>query len=286
MSAPALPLRRPAAPASVLLLASMTSVQLGGALSVGVFDEAGAFGTAWLRLCWAALALVVLVRPRLRALDPAHLRAGAQLGVASAVMTLAYFGAIARLPLGTASALEFLGPLAVAVLARGPGRAGLLVPAVAAAGVLALTEPWAGRADAAGVALALVAAAGWAGYILLMQRVGDALPGLQGLAVSLPVAAVVATPLGLADAGAALAPSTVAQAAGLAVLLPLLPYALELVALRRLTAAAFGTLMCLEPAVGVLVGLVVLDQEPRLLGLLGVGLVVGAGVAAQRGGRR
>jgi inner membrane transporter RhtA len=116
--------------------------------------------------------------------------------------------------------------------------------------------------------------------------VGDALPGLQGLALSFPVAALVATPFGLADAGGGVGAEAVVQAAGLAVLLPLLPYALELVALRRLTAAAFGTLMCLEPALSVLVGLVVLGQEPRALGLLGVALVVGAGVAAQRAGRR
>ncbi len=286
MTAEALTLRRPAAPATLLLLGSMTSIQLGAALSVGVFDEVGPAGTAWLRLCWAALAVVVLVRPRPREIEPAHLRAGVALGVASAVMTLAFFGAVARLPLGTASALEFLGPLAVALLTRGPGRAGLLVPVVAAAGVLALTEPWTGRADGVGVVLALVAAVGWAAYILLTQRVGDALPGLLGLALSLPVAALVATPLGLADALGGLSAGAVLQAAGLAVLLPLLPYALELVALRRLTAAAFGTLMCLEPAIGVLVGLVVLDQEPRVLGVLGVALVVTAGVAAQRSGRR
>lgn len=281
----AAPARRPAVPAVGLLVASMLSVQVGGALSVGVFDEVGPAGTAWLRLCCAGLVLLVLVRPRLSAIDRAHRRSAAQLGLASAVMTIAYFEAISRLPLGTTSALEFLGPLGVAVTGA-RGRFGLIVPGVAALGVLGLTEPWTGDADAVGVAAALVAAGGWAAYILLTQRVGDALDGLTGLALSIPVAAVCATPLGLADAAGGLGWTPLAQAAGLAVLLPLLPYALELVALRRLHAAAFGTLMCLEPALGVVVGLILLGQEPRVLGVLGVGLVVAAGVAANRAGAR
>jgi inner membrane transporter RhtA len=285
LSVPVSPVRRPAVPAVGLLVASMLSVQVGGALSVGVFDEVGPAGTAWLRLCCAGLVLLVLVRPRVSRIAPAHRRTAAQLGAASALMTITYFEAISRLPLGTASALEFLGPLGVAV-AGARGRFGLVVPAVAAAGVLALTEPWAGDADAIGVAMALVAAGGWAAYIVLTQRVGDALDGLTGLALSIPVAAVCATPLGLADAAGNLGWQPIAQAAGLAILLPLLPYALELVALRRLHAAAFGTLMCLEPALGVVVGLVLLGQHPRVLGVLGVALVIGAGIAANRAGRR
>lgn len=264
----------------------MSCVQLGAALSVDLFDELGVAGTAWLRLVWAAAILLVLVRPPLRAMDPAARRAGVALGTATGAMTLLYFGAVDRLPLGTATALEFLGPLGVAVVQRRAGRAGFALPVVALLGVLALTEPWTGRADGLGVAFALLAAVGWAAYILLTQRVGDALPGLSGLALSFLVAAVVTAPFGIASVAPHLELSPVLRSGGLALIMPLLPFALEMIALRRLDAAAFGTLMCLEPALGTTVGLLVLGQEPRLLGLVGVALVIVAGVGAQRRGAR
>ncbi len=273
-------------PAVFLVLASMSCVQVGAALSVDLFDELGVSGTAWLRLVWAAAILCAITRPPLRTMDPAARRAGVALGTATGLMTLLYFGAVSRLPLGTATALEFLGPLGVAVARRGGGRAGVLLPLVAAAGVLALTEPWSGRADGLGVAFALGAALGWASYIVLTQRVGDVLPGLSGLALSFLVAAIVTAPFGLADAAGHLDASPVLRSAGLALIMPLLPFALEMVALRRLNTAAFGTLMCLEPAIGTTVGLVLLDQEPRVLGALGVALVIVAGLGAQRRGRR
>ena len=120
---------------------------------------------------------------------------------------------------------------------------------------------------------------------MLTQRVGDVLPGLSGLALSFLVAAIATAPFGLADAGC-LDVSIAARVAGLAVLMPLVPFALEMVALRRLNTAAFGTLMCLEPAIGTAAGLVVLDQEPRVLGAIGVALVIVAGIGAQRRGAR
>ena len=117
--------------------------------------------------------------------------AGTALGVVTAGVTILFMGAVARLPLGTASALEFLGPLTIAVVrSRGAGRAWALLAAV---GVVCLTQPWTGDADPVGVALALGAAVCWAAYILLTQRVGDAVSGLGGLAISMPVAALVAT---------------------------------------------------------------------------------------------
>lgn len=131
-----------------------------------------------------------------------------------------------------------------------------------------------------------MAATGWAGYILLTQRVGDTLPGLTGLALSLPAAAVCATLVGARQALPHLTVLAVLQCAGLALLLPVLPYALELAALRRLTVAAFGTLMCLEPAIGTIIGLVVLGQRPQALQAVGVGLVVLAGLGAERRGHR
>jgi len=192
---------------------------------------------------------------------------------------------VARLPLGTASALEFLGPLSVAV-ARGHGARRLLWPGLAAAGVLLLTHPWQGGGSPLGVLFALGAAACWAAYILLTQAVGDEVAGLQGLAVSIGVAALVSTPFAAGDIGRALAPHLLLFGFGLALLLPVIPFSLEMYALRRLTTAAFGTLMCLEPALAVLAGLALLGQVPQALALAGVAFVVVAGLGAERTGTR
>ncbi len=270
---------------SALVLVSMTSVQLGAAGSVALFDEIGPGGTAWLRLTWAGLILLAVVRPRVRALTAGQWRAAVLLGAVSAALTLSFLAAIDRLPLGTAVAVEFLGPLGVAT-AQSRRRSALIWPVIAALGVLALTRPWSGDLDLIGLGYALTAAACWAGYILLTQHVGDALPGLTGLAISLPVAALVATPWGIAQAVPNLTWLIVAQGLGLAILLPLVPYVLELSALRRLTTSAFGVLMSLEPAIGTVVGAVLLSQGLSLLQATGIALVVAAGIGAARQGAR
>ena len=210
--------------------------------------------------------------------------ASAVLGVVTGALTLCFMAAVARLPLGTASALEFLGPLGVAI-ARGRGAVKVW-PATAAVGVLLLTEPWHGAADAFGIAFALAAAACWAAYILLTQKVGDEVAGIQGLAVSMPVAGVVALLVARPDPAVALAPHMLLAGIGLAVLLPVIPFALEMLALRRLTTTAFGTLMSLEPAVALIVGLVGLHQTPGLGPVVGILFVVLAGIGAQRSGAR
>ena len=163
-----------------------------------------------------------------------------------------FMAAIERLPLGTASALEFLGPLGVAAW-RGRGAARAWT-GLAAVGVLLLTQPWTGEADALGVAFALGAAVCWAAYILLTQRVGDEVAGLAGLAISMPVAAVVATLVAGPGVVSQLTPELLVIGLGLAILLPVVPFAFELLALRRLTTAAFGTLMSLEPAIAMVIG--------------------------------
>ena len=152
--------------------------------------DTSAVGVAWLRLSWAGVLLLVLVRPRPSQFTRSSFLACVALGVVTGGLTLLFMAAVSRLPLGTASALEFLGPLSVAV-ARSRGR--LVWPALAGLGVVLLTEPWHGAVDLLGVGLALGAAGCWAAYILLTQRVGDDVTGLSGLAVSLPVAALVAT---------------------------------------------------------------------------------------------
>ena len=267
-----------------MALASMLLVQLGLAVSVGLIDRLGAEGTAWLRLAWAGVILLVLVRPRVRSFTRASLLTTVALGVATAGVTMLFMAAVARLPLGTASALEFLGPLGVAIVR---GRQGTkLWPALAAAGVLLLTEPWHGGIDLVGVAYALGAAVCWAAYIVLTQRVGDGVAGLQGLAVSMPVAALVATLIAGPTVIPQLTWELLLAGIGLAVLLPVAPFALEMLALRRLTTAAFGTLMSLEPAFAVLIGLVLLGQVPGWAPLAGIAFVVAAGIGAERTGAR
>lgn len=265
----------------------MSCVQLGLAASVDLLTRLPAVGVAALRLVWAGLLLLVIVRPRRSSFTRSSLGAAVVLGVVTAGLTMLFMAAVGRIPLGTASAVEFLGPLGVAVL-RGHGR-GLVWPVLAAAGVVLLTEPWQGGVDPVGLGFALAAAACWAAYILLTQRVGDQVTGLQGLAVSMPVAGVVSA----AVAGAtvpglltALTPAVLVVGLGLGLLLPVVPFALEMLALRRLTSGAFGTLMALEPAIALTVGAVVLGQLPEVLGIVGIVLVVTAGVGAARSGGR
>jgi inner membrane transporter RhtA len=270
---------------TLMAVGSMTLVQIGLALSVPLFAEMGPLGTVWLRLAWAAVILLVAVRPRPWRFRRPILLATVALGVVTAGVTMLFMAAIARLPLGTASALEFLGPLGVAV-ARGRGRRRLLWPGLAAAGVLLLTHPWQGGGSPLGVAFALGAAVCWAGYILLTQAVGDEVAGLEGLAVSIPVAALVATLFAGSEIGSTLTPHLLLAGFGLALLLPVIPFGLEMYALRRLTTAAFGTLMCLEPALALLAGFALLGQVPRPWSLAGVALVVAAGLGAERTGAR
>ncbi|WP_160876002.1 EamA family transporter [Nocardioides flavescens] len=267
-----------------MAVVSMLCVQLGLAASIGLIDDLGATGAAWLRLAWAAVLILAVVRPRRSAYTAASLRAGAALGLATAGATICFMAAAARIPLGTASALEFLGPLGVAV-AHSRGRARAWV-AVAAAGVLLLTQPWSGEADPVGVGLALVAAGCWGAYVVLTQRVGDTVDGIGGLAVSMPVAALVATLVAGPDVVGRLTTELLVVGMGLAILLPVVPFALELLALRRLTAGAFGTLMALEPAIALTIGVTLLHQPIDVLAGVGVALVVAAGIGAARGGSR
>ena len=279
------PQRSRARTGTLMAVGSMTCVQLGLALSVPLFTSIGALGAAWLRLAWAGVLLAAWVRPRPWRFPRRTLLAALILGVVTAGMTMLFMAAVARLPLGTASALEFLGPLGVAV-ARARGRRLLLWPALAGAGVLLLTQPWQGGANPAGIACALGAAGCWACYILLTQAVGDELAGLQGLAVSLPVAGVVATLVAAPAVIPALTPRLALAGLGLALLVPVVPFSLEMYALRRLSTAAFGTLMCLEPAIALIAGLIVLHQVPEGWSLTGVVFVVAAGIGAERTGAR
>lgn len=268
-----------------MAMAAMVCVQLGLAVSVMLIERVGAEGAAWLRLAWAGVLMVVIVRPRRSAFTRRSFAYSMLLGVVTALMTLLFMAAISRIPLGTASALEFLGPLGVAVATAGGGRR-MLWPALAAVGVLLLTQPWAGSVDLLGVVFALGAALCWAGYILLTQRVGDDVAGANGLAVSLPTAGLVASLIAGPVAFDRITPDVVLIGLGLAVLLPVIPFTLEFLALRRLTASAFGTLMSLEPAFALLIGFLVLHQVPGLAAIIGIAFVVTAGIGAARAGAR
>ncbi|WP_448463616.1 EamA family transporter [Mycolicibacterium sp. XJ870] len=268
-----------------MAMASMACVQVGLAVAVSLIDDIGAEGAAWLRLAWAGLLMLAIVRPRPSAFTRSAFGACVVLGLVTAGVTMLFMAALSRIPLGTAAALEFLGPLGVAV-AHGKGRGRVLWPGLAAVGVVLLTEPWAGTVDPIGVLYALGAAVCWACYILLTQRVGDAVAGINGLAVSMPVAGLVATVVVGPSVFGQMTPETLLIGVGLAILLPVVPFALEMLALRRLTTAAFGTLMSLEPGFAMIVGLVMLHQVPGATGVIGICFVVAAGIGAARTGAR
>lgn len=268
-----------------MALGSMAFVQLGLAVSVLLIERVGAEGAAWLRLAWAGILMVAIVRPRRSAFTRRSFGYCVLLGIVTALVTVLFMASIARIPLGTASALEFLGPLGVAVATAGRGRR-ILWPVLAAVGVLLLTQPWSGQIDLVGVLFALGAAICWAGYILLTQRVGDDVAGINGLAVSMPTAGIVATLIAGPVAYDRITPDLVLIGLGLAVLLPVIPFTLEFFALRRLTTSAFGTLMSLEPAFAMLIGFVILDQVPGPAALVGIAFVVIAGIGAARAGAR
>ncbi|WP_458780448.1 EamA family transporter [Arthrobacter sp. D3-16] len=268
-----------------LAVTAILSVQLGSALSVGLIEDVGPAGTAWLRLSMGAIILLVIGRPPLRAIRRPDVLPLLGLGVTTGVMTIGFLAAVEHIPLGTAVAIEFLGPLTVAAI-RSHNRKALAWPALALVGVVLLTQPWQGDFNPTGVAFAALAAVAWGFYILLTQRIGDRFTGIGALTLTVPIAAVTAAVVGIPQAAGHLSLDILAAAAGLALLLPVLPFALEMLALRRMTPTAFGTLMALEPAVGVLLGLLILHQQPSAVQVVGILLVVLAGAAAQRGGSR
>jgi inner membrane transporter RhtA len=267
-----------------MAIAAMACVQLGIAASVGLAPRIGAEGIVWLRLTLAGLVLIAIGRLWRASFTRSVLWTCAVLGVVTAGMSMLFMAAVMRLPLGTASALEFLGPLGVA-LARGRGVARSWA-GIAAAGVLLLTEPWQHGVDLPGVVLALAAAVGWGSYIVLTERAGDGVTGVRALGVSMPIAALVCTFIAGPSAFGRLTWSLVGIGLGLALLMPVIPFSLELLALRRLTTAAFGTLMSLEPAIALTIGLIVLGQIPAPTAAAGVVLVVAAGIGADRTGAR
>lgn len=268
-------------PPWLMAVGAMFSVQLGSALSLPLIAQVGPAGTAWLRLTAGAVIFIALARPPLRQVSARDAPALLALGIITGLMTIMFLAAIERIPLGTSVAIEFLGPLTVAAVRSHTAR-GLIWPGVALIGVGLLTQPWRGDINMAGVGLALGSAVGWACYIVLTQHVGDRFTGTSALSITMPISAATAAIVGVPQAVGHLTVGAVAAAAGLAILLPVLPFALEMAALRRMTSTAFGTLMALEPAIGETLGLLVLHQMPSAAQIAGILLVVAAGALAQR----
>ena len=268
-----------------LAIAAIFSIQLSSALAVSLIDSIGAGGAAWLRTTAGALVLLLITWPPLRSIRRQHWPALVGLGVTTGLMSLAFLAALEHIPLGTAVAIEFLGPLTVAAV-RSHNRRALVWPALALLGVVLLTEPWQGAISLVGLGLAALAGICWGCYIVLTQQVGDQFAGITGLSITLPIAALTTAIVGVPQAAGHLTPMILLAGLGLGLLHPLLTFALEMTALKRMTTAAFGTLMAVEPAIALLLGLVVLHQQPAPMQLFGIALVIAAGAASQRRSRR
>ncbi|MEV4615111.1 EamA family transporter [Kitasatospora sp. NPDC049258] len=281
-------------PAPLLCVVSMFAVQLGIAASKPLFGLLGVGGATFLRLALAAGLLLTVTRPRLRGRSRRDLGLAVLLGVASAGMTSLFAGAVDRLPMGTASTIEFLGPLAVALtLARRVSH--LLWALLAGGGVVLLTllgeGSDGGGLDPVGLAYAFGAAACYAGYILFTDKVGAAFKGFEGLAVSFTIGTLALAPFGAVEAWHGLADASapallLLAVAGVALLIPVIPYALEMAALRRMPQRVFSVIVSLDPAVSALVGLVVLHQLLGWVQVAGIACVVVASVGATLTARR
>ncbi|WP_040160969.1 EamA family transporter [Mobilicoccus massiliensis] len=276
---------RPRVPATLLVLLAIGSVQFGGALAATLIPLVGVAGSVALRLAIAGALMLVLLRPGVRGHSRRDWGTVIAFGCSLALMNSAFYASLARLPIGVAVTIEFVGPLVLsAVLSR---RARDLVAVAAAAVGVVLVSGVAGthvdRLDPVGVALALIAGGAWAAYILLSARAGARFPRLDGLALAMLVATVIVAPVGIATAGRELlAPDVLLKGAGIAVLSSVLPYSLELLALRRLKASVFGVLLSLEPAVAAFAGLLVLGQSLSPMQLAGMAAVVAASASVTR----
>jgi inner membrane transporter RhtA len=269
-------------PPTLLVLLGIASVQFGAALAKGLFDELGVGGTVFLRVLFAALVLMAIWRPSLRGRGRHDLLLVAVFGLVLAGMNLAFYSSLDRIPLGAAVTFEFVGPLGVAVAgSRRP--LDLVWVALAAAGILLLSDLGADGLDTLGIALALLAGALWAAYILLSARIGQRYDGADGLALAMVVGAAALVPVGVAEGGGELlVPWILAAGLAVAVLSSALPYALEMEALRRMPTGVFGVLMSLEPGMAALAGYVLLGEDLVAREIVAIMLVVAASAGASR----
>lgn len=268
-------------PAAFLLVAAAFSVQGGAALATTLFEQAGALGTVFVRTAFAAVVLLILMRTSLRSLRAGPIRYVIGLGISLACVNSLFYLAIDRVPLGVAVTVEFLGPLAVAV-AGSRRRLDFAWILLAGAGVALLGSPTV-DVDRVGIALSLAAGVFWASYIVIGKRLGATWPLGRGLALSMALAALLVAPMGIVSGGSDLAdPRLLLLGFVVAILASVVPYVLELAALRRLKTSTFGILMSLGPAVAALCGAIFLSQALGPVELLAIACVVVASIGANR----
>ena len=267
-----------------LVLIGIGSVQFGAAMAKLLFDEVTPTTVVWLRLLTSALVMLVATRPQVRGRSAQDWGVVLAYGTTLAVMNWSIYESFARIPLGVAVTIEFLGPLTVALVGS-RRRLDLLWVALAGAGV-ALLGVEGGDLDPVGVLFALVAGAAWAAYIYLSAATGSRWPGVSGLAPASLVGAVVLAPFAVAAGGSVLLdPRILAIGLAVGLLSSVVPYSLELVALRSMPAKVFGILMSLEPAAAALAGLLLLDELLGPAQWAAVACVVVASVGVTRTAR-
>ena len=265
-------------PAVVLLMLAIASLQVGGALAVGLFKHLGPLGTVTLRVSIAAVILLLLGRPRLDRQVRANWVPLALFGLSIAGMNLCIYQAFARIPFGAAVTLELIGPLSLSVLFSRRGR-DFVWAGLAVLGVLLLTPLTGASPDPVGVWYALAAGVCWAAYARLGALVGSRLPGGAGLSLGIGIAALVMLPIGIWSAGATLLqPSLLAVGFLIALASTVIPFSLEFEALRRLPARTYGILVSIDPAAAAITGAVLLHQPLTLRTFAAVVCVVAAAV--------
>jgi inner membrane transporter RhtA len=270
---------RPVVPAPLYALGAIASVQVGATVARHLFPFLGPAGTVFVRVGFGALILLAIARPHLSSLTAAQWGGVVPFGLIIAGMNLCFYQSIARIPLGIAVTIEFLGPLGVAI-AGSRKAVDFIWAALAAAGV-AMLSVTGGNVTLVGVLFALGAAVGWASYILLGQRVGRLVAGPDGLALALTVGGLALAPFGIAGAGARLLNlRNLGLGLVVAILSSAIPFSLEFAALRRLSSQVFGILMSLEPAMGAAAGFLLLGQRLSLRDLAAIGLVTVASAGA------
>jgi len=271
--------RRPALPAPLYALGAIASVQVGATVARQLFPFLGPTATVFVRVGFGALILLAIARPGLRRLSAAQWREVVPFGLIIAGMNLCFYQSIARIPLGIAVTIEFLGPLAVAIV--GSRKALDFAWAGMAAAGVAILSLTGGSVTLLGVLFALGAAVGWASYIVLSQRVGRLVAGPDGLAFALTVGGLALAPFGIAGAGARLLDlHNLGLGLVVAILSTAIPFSLEFAALRRLSSQVFGILMSLEPAMGAAAGFFFLGQRLSIRDLLAIALVSVASAGA------
>lgn len=265
-----------------LVVIGLVCQDVGASLAVLLFPTTGALGMVAMRLGFSALVLLAVARPRLRGHSRDDWLTVIAFGVALAGMNALFYEAIARIPLGATVTIEVLGPLVLSVV-MSRRAVSWLWAVLAFAGVALLGQGSFGSLDPLGLVFAFSAAVAWAGYILLSARTGARFPRLDGLAIAMTIGAGLALPLGVVSAGPAIfRPDILLLGAAVAMLSSTIPYALELVALRRLPSATFSILMSLSPAIATIAGLLLLGQKLTVIGGVAIALVISASIGAVR----